>query len=230
VDKVSIAYGNHNAFDDDFAAQKTRPAAAAARTALATATGVTMSPTPAAAGTVTRAQTATATAVTRTTAAAGFVTDLGTATLTVTPTTTAVPQAITDTASASLTITPTTTAALGAVTKTQTATGVTLTPAVAATPQLMTKTQAATGVTVTRTTAASGEAYTTKFLMPDALLVQTGVTGVVANIQDSPTSPDGSYLTPSGGAINVRMSFEDNAQDMRTNSGDQIIRVRVAKV
>jgi hypothetical protein len=88
---------------------------------------------------------------------------------------------------------------------------------------------ATVALTVSRTTAADGQAWKTMFLMPDALLVQTGLTGVVANIQDSPNSPDGTYLTPSGGAINLRMSFEDNAQDMRTGTGDQIIRVRVAK-
>jgi hypothetical protein len=66
--------------------------------------------------------------------------------------------------------------------------------------------------------------------MPDALLVQTGVTGVVANIQDSPTAPDGNGLVPSGGAIDVRMSFEDNAQDMRTTASSQIIRARLTAV
>jgi hypothetical protein len=165
-----------------------------------------------------------------TTAAAGFVTDTASASLTITPTTTAVPQAITDTASASLTITPTVTGTLGAVTKTTLATGITLTPTTTATPGGTTKPIVAGGVTVTRTTTAAGQAWTTKYLRPDALLVQTGVTGVVANIQDSPTAPDGSGLVPSGGAIDVRMSFENDAQDMRTGTNDQIIRVRVTAV
>jgi hypothetical protein len=131
---------------------------------------------------------------------------------------------------AALTISPTVVATPQAMTKTQTATGVTVSPAPTATPQAMTKTQAATGITIVPAPTAAGEAWTTKYLKPDALLVQTGVTGAVANIQDSPTSPDGTYLSPSGGAIDVRMSFENNTQDMRTGTNDQILRVRMVKV
>jgi hypothetical protein len=58
-------------------------------------------------------------------------------------------------------------------------------------------------------------------------LSMSGLTGTVSEIQDSPTSPDGSALDPTGGAVDVRFSFENHGQTLRTTTGDQKIRVLV---
>jgi hypothetical protein len=66
---------------------------------------------------------------------------------------------------------------------------------------------------------------------PNAIYVQTNLTGSYVDIDDSPDTPDGSTLVPGGsGAIEMRIGFEDHTgQNMRTLAGDQIIRVLVRK-
>jgi hypothetical protein len=156
----------------------------------------------------------------------GFVTDFGTASLVVNDTHVA-SGFVTDTATAATTVAYTVAAAAGAVTKPATLTRpLTITPV---TTGLVTDYGTASR-TVTITPASSANVWASYFWQPDALLVQTGLSGVVANIQDSPTAPDGNALTPSGGAINLRMSFENPGSQLRKQSGDQIIRVRVTAV
>jgi hypothetical protein len=62
-------------------------------------------------------------------------------------------------------------------------------------------------------------------MRPDAILSMSGLTGTYIDIQDSPTSPGGTALEPTGGAIDVRFSFENHSQPLRTQTGDQTIRV-----
>jgi hypothetical protein len=72
--------------------------------------------------------------------------------------------------------------------------------------------------------------WTVDWYPPDAILSMTGLTGVVAYIRDSPTSPDTDELTPTGGPIDVRFSFEGHGQQLRLGEGDQVIRVLVTAV
>lgn len=167
---------------------------------------VTTAPATVSAGTITDDASAAITTALTTTAALGTVSKTGTADATTTSLTTAVtPANLAKSTDTSLTTTPTTASALGANIKSASATGLNPSPS----------------------TAADGNAWRQRFFKPDALLVQTGLSGTVASIQDSPTSPDGSWLTPTGGAVNLRMSFEDPRYTLRANAGDQIIRVLI---
>jgi hypothetical protein len=78
---------------------------------------------------------------------------------------------------------------------------------------------------VSPTTAAAGTLFRTNYWKPVAILASTGLSGTVADIQDSPRSPGGTGLVPTGGAIDVRMSFEDPGGTLSTATGAQIIRV-----
>jgi hypothetical protein len=64
-------------------------------------------------------------------------------------------------------------------------------------------------------------------MRPDAILSMSGLTGTFTDIQDSPNSPGITELAPTGGAIDVRFSFENHTQQLRTEAGDQTIRVLV---
>jgi len=83
----------------------------------------------------------------------------------------------------------------------------------------------AADATVATSAAAAGEVWRSRFFRPDALLTLTGLSGTVSEIQDSPTSPNGDALDPTGGAVVVRFSFEEHGQQLRTGTGDQVIRV-----
>ena len=85
-------------------------------------------------------------------------------------------------------------------------------------------------VTVGTTETANSDVYWRRFWQPDAILVMTGMSGVIANIQDSPTSPDGNAIVPTGGASNIRISFENPPDPLRTNANDQTIRILVTAV
>lgn len=225
------------------------PAAAlGAKTIPATATTSTVSPTPASAlGAVTHTVTGTAT-TSPTTVAAGVVGDEGTAAVTTTPTTAAA-GVVLDEGTAATTTTPTT-AAAGTVTDLGDATStVTVTPVVS--PQAMAKTTLATmvtsspattaipagtlksstaAVTVTPNSTWSGNAWGSQFMRPDVLLSVVGLTGIVEYIQDSPSTPDTNELAPTGGAVDVRFSFENHDQQLRALPNDQTIRVRLTSV
>lgn len=99
-----------------------------------------------------------------------------------------------------------------------------------ATPTAMTKTTSAVAVTASPSPLSAGEAWLVLFYQPDAILSMTGLTGTVSEIQDSPSSPDGNSLDPTGGAVDLRFSFENHNQILRTNANDQTIRVRVTAV
>jgi hypothetical protein len=83
----------------------------------------------------------------------------------------------------------------------------------------------ASAVTVSPSTAAAGMTYSTYYWKPDAILASSGLSGTVADIQDSPTAPGGTGLTPTGGAIDVRMSFENPGGNLGTSTNAQIMRI-----
>lgn len=65
-------------------------------------------------------------------------------------------------------------------------------------------------------------------LAPDAILEQTNLTGAVADIQDDPDSPDGSWLTAAANTSTVlRASFPSPSDDLTLGAGQQEIRVLV---
>lgn len=71
---------------------------------------------------------------------------------------------------------------------------------------------------------------TTERLAPDAILVQTGLTGVLSAIQDDPDSPNGSWLTTSSNtSTDLRVSFPTPSGSLTTGAGLQGIRVLVRK-
>jgi hypothetical protein len=80
-------------------------------------------------------------------------------------------------------------------------------------------------LTASSTLTSTGLMYRLAALPPDALLSVSGLTGSYTDIDDSPDSPDANHLTPTGGAIAVRMSFVDTGYTMRTLAGDQLLRV-----
>ena len=64
-------------------------------------------------------------------------------------------------------------------------------------------------------------------LAPDALLVQTNLTGAVADIDEDPDSPDGDWLTQTSGgaATECRVSFPTPSGDLATGAGLQEFRL-----
>lgn len=69
--------------------------------------------------------------------------------------------------------------------------------------------------------------YRLGVLKPNILYGMSGLTGTYTDIDDSPDTPDANALVPSGGAIAVRIGFEDHGYQMRLLAGDQILRVVV---
>ena len=61
-------------------------------------------------------------------------------------------------------------------------------------------------------------------LPPDAILVQTNLTGSVTDIDDDPASPDANNLTPSGG-IDLRVSFGSPGGTLATGTNIQGFRI-----
>jgi hypothetical protein len=68
-------------------------------------------------------------------------------------------------------------------------------------------------------------------LAPDALLDQTNLSGSVADVDDDPDSPDGSWLVHDGGNGNTicRVSFPSPTGNPTTGSGLQEFRVQIRK-
>lgn len=149
--------------------------------------------------------------------------------ITVSPATNAVVGNVTKPATAgSVTVTPTTTGTPAPAADEVIAGTVTLAPTTTATASV-TK-FATTSVTVTPQTSAAFMAWRTIFLKPDAILAMSNLSGSVSDIQDSPSSPDGNGLTPTGAPVSVRFSFENPNEQLRTNANDQTIRVLVTAV
>ena len=70
----------------------------------------------------------------------------------------------------------------------------------------------------------------TERLAPDAILVQTGLSGSVTAIDEDPDSPDASWLTSSVGTnTDLRVSFPLPSGNLNTGAGLQEFRVRVRK-
>lgn len=71
---------------------------------------------------------------------------------------------------------------------------------------------------------------TAQRLAPDALLVQTNLTGSVGDVQDDPDSPDAAWLTAASVAdVEARVSFPVPTSDLTTGAGVQEFRVLVRK-
>jgi len=83
----------------------------------------------------------------------------------------------------------------------------------------------AVALSATATLTTTGLMYRQAALPPDALLAVSGLSGSYTDIDDSPDAPDANHLTPTGGAVAVRMSFQDTGYPMRTLAGDQRLRV-----
>lgn len=75
----------------------------------------------------------------------------------------------------------------------------------------------------------TAEALVWRFGMfkPDGLAGMSGLSGTYLDIDESPDTPDGNALTPTGGPVAVRITFEDHGYELRTGAGDQILRVLV---
>jgi hypothetical protein len=198
------------------------PAASATQVQYATA-ALTSDPAVTTAGTSSKPLVAGTTTVDPIPAAAGLVTSTRTASLIVDP----IPAAsgtVLKSVTAAVTVLPTVTAASGGTTK----------PGSAAhtVPIIPIATAGGSDKSVTAETTlvdpqpwAEGIVWRSMFIRPDALLSMSGLTGSYTDIQDSPNSPDANKLVPTGGAIDVRMSFEDEGQILREETGDQILRI-----
>jgi hypothetical protein len=82
--------------------------------------------------------------------------------------------------------------------------------------------------TLTTTDSADGLPWRVRYYQPDSLFAVTNLTGTYLDIDDNPSSPDANALVPTGaGAVDVRIGFASHGQTLRTNAGDQILRVRV---
>lgn len=65
------------------------------------------------------------------------------------------------------------------------------------------------------------------YLAPDAIVVQTGLSGAVATVADDPDAPDASWMTGTNGvASELRVSFPTPSGPVLTNF-PQKFRVRV---
>ena len=64
---------------------------------------------------------------------------------------------------------------------------------------------------------------------PDVLIIQTGLTGVVADIQDDPDSPDSNWLTTNAPNSVMRVSFPTPTGNPTTGAGLQGIKVWLRK-
>lgn len=142
----------------------------------------------------------------------------------------------TPTLGAGSTISASTVAAPGVAvpTTTTTASSTAVPSAIAGTTTIPAHT-ASSGVTITATLtsgvaaapASAVHLYKMGAFKPNILYTLTNLTGTYTDIQDSPDTPDANALVPTGGAIVVRMGFEDHTSDMRTQVGDQILRAVV---
>lgn len=86
---------------------------------------------------------------------------------------------------------------------------------------------AVTVTSVAATPVAAVHLYRMGVYKPNIIYTQTNLTGTYSDIDESPDTPDADALVPTGGAIVVRMGFENHTQPMRTEIGDQKIRIVV---
>jgi hypothetical protein len=204
------------------------PTATGTGTHLANAGAVTISPAPLSSGALVNYLVAQAVTVSPTALTSGFSNKISTTAAVTVSLTTSSASTVDHRGSASTTVSLTT---LAAMLKTSLAAAGLTTVTETVSSSALVDHLANAGLTVVTLTDLSGAiVWRTRYLKPDVLLVETGLTGPVSYIQDSPTSPDGNALTPTGGAINLRMSFEDPGEQLRQNTNDQIIRVRVTAV
>lgn len=72
--------------------------------------------------------------------------------------------------------------------------------------------------------------WRTSRLPPDAVLAQTGLSGAVGTITDDPELPDGTDMTSTGGAVDLRTSFGSPGGTLLPGAGLQKIRVYARSV